>query len=581
MTDATLPRSLARSRSLETAANWTLLGLITGMLGLRLYLLTITNVNWDEFFYLSKVHDYLRGDLTKPLQSFHVHLFAWLPSVADNEVDQVIAGRAAVFTLGLINVGLLYAIGRRFFDQTAALFTIFCYLTFSYLVEHGASFRADPICALLFLSAVAFLMMKPRPALAPPMAGLCLSLAVAVSIKALLYVPVIGAIFLALSADTRSRWLPLWDAFTFTVALALGCAGLYWLHVSTLPPGELLDPAKITGVAAAKMFLLDELFPQRFFFVRSLLQDVVVWSLMGIGALLALGRALRNRRSRRVDPLLLLAFLIPLLYLPFYRNAYPYFYVFVLTPGILLAGVAVNAMFEGRGRRGSSMPFVLVVVASGVILASLLRDPAGFLENRTLAQREVITTVHRLFPRPVPYIDRSAMIASYPKRGFFMSSWGLEAYRAGNRPIFRRLILDERPLFLIANSESLDLSRPWAESRAGPAHRLLKADFETLRANYVPHWGAIYVAGKTLTLGGPGVGRGFEILIPGLYSLESAFPVTIDGVRRAPGSSVYLEAGTHSVAAISSIPGQVVLRWAGALYRPDNPPRRQPIFVGF
>ena len=66
MTDATLPRSLARSRSLETAANWTLLGLITGMLGLRLYLLTITNVNWDEFFFLSKVHDYLRGDLTKP-----------------------------------------------------------------------------------------------------------------------------------------------------------------------------------------------------------------------------------------------------------------------------------------------------------------------------------------------------------------------------------------------------------------------------------------------------------------------------------------------------------------------------------
>ena len=58
---------------------------------LKLHLLFVTNVNWDEFFYLAKVHDYLRGALAIPLQTFHIHAFTWLPWVAENEVEQIIA----------------------------------------------------------------------------------------------------------------------------------------------------------------------------------------------------------------------------------------------------------------------------------------------------------------------------------------------------------------------------------------------------------------------------------------------------------------------------------------------------------
>ena len=55
-------------------------------------LLSTINVNWDEFLYLSRVHDYAHGRLSTPFQTFHVHLFQWLTGIGGNEIDQVIAG---------------------------------------------------------------------------------------------------------------------------------------------------------------------------------------------------------------------------------------------------------------------------------------------------------------------------------------------------------------------------------------------------------------------------------------------------------------------------------------------------------
>src|SRR5262249_30472793 len=68
------------------------LALLIGLeLLFRYQLLFRLNINWDEFLFLSKIHDYRRGDLASPLQTFYVHFFAWLPLVPGNEVTQVIA----------------------------------------------------------------------------------------------------------------------------------------------------------------------------------------------------------------------------------------------------------------------------------------------------------------------------------------------------------------------------------------------------------------------------------------------------------------------------------------------------------
>ena len=97
----------------------------------------------------------------------------------------------------------------------------------------------------------------------------------------------------------------------------------------------------------------------------------------------------------------------------------------------------------------------------------------------------------------------------------------------------------------------------------------------------MPHWGPLYVAGKTLELGAPGSTRNFEVLIPGTYSVESPHPVTIDGIERRPGSVLHLDAGAHSAAAVAPRRHQAVLRWAAALYRPEAPPSGQPVYRGF
>ncbi|MCI0430022.1 MAG: hypothetical protein L0210_05700, partial [Rhodospirillales bacterium] len=70
------------------------------------------NINWDEFFFLSKIYDYRRGELSGPLQTFYVHFFGWLPLVSGNEVTQIIAARGVMYAVGLGSCLLTYSIGR-------------------------------------------------------------------------------------------------------------------------------------------------------------------------------------------------------------------------------------------------------------------------------------------------------------------------------------------------------------------------------------------------------------------------------------------------------------------------------------
>src|SRR5262245_36045869 len=101
------------------------LALLIGLeLIFKYQLLFRLNVNWDEFFFLSKVHDYARGELTASLQSFYVHFFGWLPLVSGNEVTQIIAARAVMFALALASCVLTYAIGRLYLSRMAALFAV-------------------------------------------------------------------------------------------------------------------------------------------------------------------------------------------------------------------------------------------------------------------------------------------------------------------------------------------------------------------------------------------------------------------------------------------------------------------------
>ena len=195
-------------------------------------------------------------------------------------------------------------------------------------------------------------------------------------------------------------------------------------------------------------------------------------------------------------------------------------------------------------------------------------------------QRRVIEAVHQMFPEPVPYIDRNSMIASFPKVGFFMSSWGLEKYRDRGQPIFRDRLLREAPVFLIANTPVLEIGAPDEQRRSYGRMALFEEDWQVLRENYIPHWGPIFVAGKAFAQLSADPRR-FEVLIPGTYTLEADGPVAVDGRTLQPGAVLTLDRGSYEIANRTAARFDVRLRWGENLTRPAAAPPAGEIYAGF
>ena len=179
-----------------------------------------------------------------------------------------------------------------------------------------------------------------------------------------------------------------------------------------------------------------------------------------------------------------------------------------------------------------------------------------------------------MFPEPTPYIDRNSMISSYPKCGFFMSSWGIEAYRLKGKPIFDQVLEECEPKFLIANSYQLESAMSAMSSEQNP-YSLFDQDAIVLRANFIHHWGGIWVAGKSFR---PDISPiTFDIVVEGFYTVESSEPATVDGQQYKGGDYIFLSKGSH---VINSSPHQITLRFGRDLLRPEFAPT-SPIYFSF
>ena len=567
--------SRAVSNPNPVALSWLAAGTVAVLLVLKLQLVFLQNINWDEFFFLSMVHSALSGDLAIALQTVHVHAFYWLPQVSGSEVDQVVAARGVMFAFQVGTCGFIYLVGRRLFGPASAVIGGLAYLTLSYTVDHGTSFRADPIAAFLLMAAL-WLIVRDRRGMAEiAAAGVLTAVAGLVTIKSIFYAPTLVLAVLCLTQEQRARRrLIELIVLGFT---ALAAFGLFYIaHWASLDGAKNIHAADLVAVSSAKMIQLDNLFPRSRYLLNSMLRDPAVWLLLLSGFAVAVATAAFGARRRRGLGLVGLG--LPLLTFVFYRNAFPYFYVFVLAaPALLAAG-----MFDRIARSyGQNRKFHLVVAMTMMVLAV---TPVGrYLRNdvdHTAAQRQHIDVVHRMFPRPVPYIDRSSMVASFPKVGFFMSTWGMESYLAAGRPIMRGLLTKHHPVFVLANIDSLRPDAPSVQVAGTKRYRLLPADRAVLRENFVHHWGAIWVAGKHLTASVLGQAYQFEILVPGSYTVESAVPVVIDGVEKRPSAKVMLDAGRHTLVS-QTAPARIVLRWGTDLYRPAEAPISTRLFMGF
>ena len=304
----------------ETLAGGLALASGVGLLAAKAMLVPRLNVNRDESFYLSHVHALIRGELRLVLQGAQTHLFRWVTLISRNEVDQVIAARWAMFTLLALSCMLLYRLALHWTSRAGAAYSALGVLAVSSVMKHGASFGADSMLLPLLLGVLLLISAERRSVRADLAAAALLGAATAISIKAVLLVPVV--VGLALAAEVGPRRGRASAVISAGGRLPLIAAGglaalraIVLAHRLQLPPAGSVEPGSVLAVSFQKTLLETSLLPQKGWLLQTLKVDVMTWSMMGAGTLFALAR-------RRFDVAALALSVSPVL---FYRNTYPYY----------------------------------------------------------------------------------------------------------------------------------------------------------------------------------------------------------------------------------------------------------------
>lgn len=540
-------------------------GLI-GCLLLRLYLAAVYEINWDEFLNLSMVYEFERGTLTEPLQTLFVRAFGWLGAVSVNEVEQLIAARMAMVVMVAATTALIIWTALRFMPLHAALFAGLCFAAFSFGLRQGATFRTDTMATPLIMAAIAIVVRRPGSLWWAALAGAAMGLAGMVTIKAIFHAPTVAVIcLLGLTIATgRAR------AFTYGCVVAGSAlavfAAAYLLHRAGLEAAssamDFLD--RTTGKTLADTpSVLDR------YWQAAVRRNLVFACALAIGLALIFARLIRGHHRR--DNAVLLALALPMASFGYYSETYPYFFPFVLAPVSVIAGLALTAFPAMAGRWLALAGLAIIGVQTVLSATSLAKRDNGW-------QRQVLDVVHRMYPAPVAYTDHASMVSSFRKTGLFLSAWGLSDYYARAEPVLRDAINRDRPRFVLINQPMLSFER-LDPTRAGRENNaLLAADIRALRENYIPHWGPIAVAGKTIELSPDALRHDFQIVIPGPYTIEAPTQIVLDGKPVEPDSVVHLKPGPHSLSAGAAI--TVTLRSGERLYRPTQA-SGGALFTGF
>ena len=538
-----------------------LLAALALILALQLHLQFVQKINWDEFFYLSHIYDAQNDRLNKVLQMAHAYLFGILTQIPGGEIMQIRAGRIIMWMAQIITLVLIIRTARSFMSLTAALFSALCFVCIGFVFVHGTSFRADPLAAMLMMWAVyifAASELRRRD-----LAGLSIALGLGalVTIKVVLFMPLFAAfaIWRLLSEGHKGRQILY---FSFAALGAAAVFGLgYVLQASQLPPSGGTDSASKLASTAQTVFKSGGLFPRRGEIVQAIFNSPVPAAFLIMGFVMAAWAAFK-RADMRKPALSVLALSFPLLSFVFYRNAYPYFFAFILPPAIVLCGYAFERLKLSNLMMGAIC--TIMVFNTAYIYKSRLSP------NQTV-QVQTLNAVHEIFPDPVAYFDRNGFVSSFPKAGFFMSSWGMRNYELKGEPVFTRELRQKTVPLLIDNSPHI------SAALIGEPTKISDIDAKALRENYIPHWGHIWVAGKNLITDPKN--QIFNIAIPGQYTVEAQSSVIINGITHAPGETVNLSRGIYTYS--SPQPQVATLRFGNNLKHPNQTPPDGKIFGGF
>ncbi len=542
----------------------------------RIFVAYRYEINWDEFFYLSFIYKYTNDTLYNSLQTFHVHFFTWLKWISANEVNQIIAARLIMLSLQLATGVFIYRISRRYLSLPAALFSVLAYFSVSYNIRMGASFRADPLATFCLMAGLYLILTKTLDFKRALLSGGVIALSLMVTIKSSLYLPTFGFIALALGLRPEREKLdkgqiPIVIGATIGIFLLL-----YFYHKSSISVVDSTKAINTLSDSFNKTIKHYDFFPRERYLFHSFKFDIIYWLVLVYGLKILCLNIYNPQSMARKSSVILASLILPLCSVLVYRNAFPYFYPFILAPASIICGVAWNSLRWDKNNFKESLGIASCVL----LLMGLSIAYHGFVvphKQNLDRQQKLIEVVHKAFPKPTPYFDRCSMIASFPQVGFFMSTWGVENYTNNNLPILKSAIFNDAPPFFIANVGSLDFSNQTPLTSI-KQYAILDKDLETLKENYIHHWGELYVAGKQLYLSEKRVE--FSIIIPGVYTLESKSKAVIDGNLLTSGGSLFFTSGIHVIES-DSVGEEYTLRWGKKLYRPTYQPDDKAIFTGF
>lgn len=538
-------------RPRELVAGW----LVAIVAVARLDLIMRHELNWDEFLNLSMVYSHARGELTEVLQTAFVHLLRWVPYVSPNEADQVITARLFMLLFVIVSSAAIFGITKAFSDRFGALVAVLAWNGFTFSMLHGSALRTDTMSATAMLCAIWIALVR-RPTLASAVSiGALTGIGAALTIKVMFYVPTLGAQLLIRAIGTTDRARSLGFVLLSAAAGIGSFVAIVGLHSTTFP--SVASPLAFVARTSGATMVSGDYSSLMHYLPASIIRNVGFW-LFTVAGIVGAGQ-LTRRPETRGQGLELLCFALPLMAFGIYRDVFPYFFPFILAPVAVLAGFgAMRATFLIRAAG-------IALLAASAVTAYVQGQLHG-----NAHQRLVLAVIHRLFPNPVPYIDHTSMVASYPKQGIFMSVWGMTDYRRQGRPIMKEILTGQQPKFILVTRQLLDVENidPAASQRSRLG--LFAKDVEVLRDSYVRYWGPIYLPG--LRMHGRGVA---SVNIAGPYRLEHGSSVELAGSRLKRGEVVRLGAGNYPFRADEP----ALLRWAAPPPPSTPPPGR--LFDGF
>lgn len=486
------------------------------------FLVFAKGYNWDEFLHFSQIHDLHAGRLFSFLQTLHARLFVWIIELPLSIVGQMQTVRVVMLLFECVAIAAIIVLGDRLADRKTALLAGLVYATSGTTFVHGFAIRPDPMIAALLMTALALLITRRLSGLNLVIAGVLVGISGALTVKSVFLLPCfLGAAFyritengaLERSACLRLLVLPLSSVVVFTALLV-------W-HRS----GVTQEPVSATEIGAgAQKFLGAGLFQNWRYTVGSLLAAPVL-----VAALI-----ISWGRFREMEPRLrwlLLSFALPLVVVIFYRNTYPYFFVFLFAPITVAALPGLLALTKRY-----SLLKVGVVLGLSPILA-LFTQPYWLIGN----QRAQIDEIQRLFPEPAKYLSFSGYIPDFARVvPHLMSGPGLDTYRRRGVPVIAKEVDSGSVGFVLADTPGILAA---LQGRRGDTD-LLWEDYKSLEGNFLHYTNAIWLTGKKVCpTASP---RKIRIVRPGNYSIDGG-ALLINGVSVDDRASVLLDSGLHSV----------------------------------